>query len=52
MATKNIDFETLKEICKYHKEGNECCEEDNFSCECNTSECPTWNDLNTSEAEL
>lgn len=48
---KRISFETLQEICMHRTNIEECTEQNNFSGECNCSECPIWNELSSSETE-
>jgi len=50
--SKVIEFETIQEICLHKNENLECDEENNYSGECNCSECPVWNDLINGEVEL
>ena len=52
MKVKAINFDILSENCKYKDQTDACSEEDNFSCVCNNSECPIWNDLVNSEVEM
>ena len=52
MEIKSIEFDMLKDVCKYNKEEEECQEDDNISGCCECAECPIWNDLVCSEMEL
>lgn len=52
MTLKAIDFEELQDICKHRSEcGMECSDDDNFSSECDSTECPIWTELLNSELE-
>jgi len=52
MSVRKIDFETLRNMCKHRDEEDICSEPDNYSGECDCSECPVWNDLSNGDSEL
>lgn len=52
MIVKAIEFETLEEACKHKDKYDECTEDDNYSGKCSCTECPIWNELESSAVDL